>query len=79
MKLAPSYTVFDADARYAMELFGFRTYVQLNVINITDKDYLGSIATSRFSANPTLPYGTSAPLYSVGAPRTFQLTLGAEF
>ncbi|MBB6092968.1 iron complex outermembrane receptor protein [Povalibacter uvarum] len=77
---APSYTVFDADARYDFEMFGMSSFIQLNVINVADKDYLGSVATSRF-ASATSPFGsvTQPPLYSVGSPRTFQVTVNASF
>ena len=75
---ASSYTVFDADARYEFAMFGFESFVQLNVINVTDKEYLGSISTSRFAAGP--PLNTlGAPQYSVAAPRTFQLSVNATF
>jgi iron complex outermembrane receptor protein len=77
---APSYNVFDADARYDFRVFGMDSFVQLNVINIADKDYLGSIATSRYSADTTQLYGRlGAPLYAVGAPRTVQVTLRTSF
>lgn len=76
---APSFTVLDADLRYAFDAFGLKqTYVQLNVTNLLDRQYLGSIATSRFSADRTQPYG-NVPFYSVGAPRTYQLTVGLSF
>jgi iron complex outermembrane receptor protein len=77
---APSYNIFDADARYDFRLFGMDSFVQLNVINLTDKDYLGSIATSRYSADTTQVYGTlGAPLYAIGAPRTVQFTIRTSF
>jgi len=75
---APSYIVFDADAHYDFKMFDVESYVQFNVINLTNKQYLGGIATSRFAANTALPYG-QAPLYAVGAPRAFQLTVAAKF
>jgi iron complex outermembrane receptor protein len=71
---APSYTVFDADLRYSFPMFGRESFVQLNVINLADKEYLGSVATSRFSTTPS-----TLPLYAVGAPRTFQLTMQTSF
>ena len=75
---APSYTVFDADLRYAFAAFGLDSFVQLNVINVADKDYLGSIPTTRFSAAP--PLNTlGPPQYAIGAPRTFQVTINATF
>lgn len=71
---APEYTVVDADVRYDFRAFGMESFVQLNAINVTDKEYLGSIATSRFFSGPG-----SVPLYSVGAPRTLQLTFQTGF
>jgi iron complex outermembrane receptor protein len=72
---APSYTVFDADLRYSFPMWGRQSYVQFNVINVTDKEYLGSITGSRFStAAPNTP-----PQYAVGAPRTFQVTFNTSF
>jgi iron complex outermembrane receptor protein len=79
-QIAPSYTVFDADARYTFQAWGKDTFVQLNAINLTDKDYFGSIATSRFSADTTKLYGQAGPpLYAIGAPRTFQITMNVTF
>lgn len=71
---APSYTVLDADLRYSFAMFGRESFLQFNVINLTDKDYLGSVATSRFSTTPT-----TLPLYAIGAPRTFQVTVHTSF
>ncbi len=79
-QIAPSYTVFDADARYGFQVWGNETFVQLNAINLTDKQYFGSIATSRFAADTTKPYGLAGPpLYAIGAPRTFQVTVNMTF
>lgn len=72
---APSYLVFDADARID---FGRHWMLQANLINVFNKQYLGSVATSRFSADTSKAYG-AVPLYSVGAPRTVQLSLRATF
>jgi iron complex outermembrane receptor protein len=72
---APSYLVFDADARVE---FGPRWALQVNLVNVFNKQYLGGVTTSRFSADTSKPYG-ALPLYSVGAPRTFQLSLRATF
>jgi iron complex outermembrane receptor protein len=76
---APSYTVFDADADYGLKAGRWTLDFQLNVINLADRQYLGSVATSRFSADPTKPYGTAAPLYAVGAPRTVQFSVSASY
>ena len=40
---APSYTVFDADLRYSFPMFGRESFVQLNVINLADKDYTSNV------------------------------------
>ena len=71
---APAYTVVDADVRYDFKAFGMESFLQVNVINVADRDYLGSIATSRFFSGPG-----SLPLYSIGAPRTFQFTFQTGF
>ncbi len=72
---APSYVTADANVSYDLGELGFDgSFVQFNVINLFDKDYLGSIPTTRFDAtNPG-----SQPLYAVGAPRTLQVTLRAK-
>ncbi|HWA00318.1 MAG TPA: TonB-dependent receptor [Caulobacterales bacterium] len=71
-EVAPSYTVVDMDARYDFgELFGIKdTYLQLNVINLFDEEYLAQMSSGT---------GTGAALYNLGAPQTFLLTLGAKF
>jgi outer membrane receptor protein involved in Fe transport len=55
--------------------------VQLNVINLADRQYLGSIPTTRFSGNPANTFTNvgGPPQYAIGAPRTYQLTLSASF
>ena len=40
--------------------------------------YPGSVATSRFSADTTKPYG-ALPLYAIGARRTFRVSLRKSF
>ncbi len=72
---APAYAVWDLDARIR---FSTTLYLQGNVINIFGRQYLGSIATSKFSADTTQAYG-GAPLYAVGAPRTVQVSLRKSF
>jgi len=66
-----SYTVFDIDARYDLtNTFGIRdAFVQLNVTNIFEEEYLGNISTS-LTGNRT---------GSLGAPRTAVITLGTSF
>ncbi|MBY0508958.1 MAG: TonB-dependent receptor [Rhodospirillaceae bacterium] len=78
-ELAPSYTLVDANLRYDLAGLGLDTaYFQLNVSNIFDKKYLGSIST-RVAANPATPGFSGAPTYNVGAPRTVQGSLHIEF
>lgn len=44
---APDYTLWDMDARYHLGRFGFDdTFVQLNLQNLFDEEYLGNINSS---------------------------------
>lgn len=70
---APRYSVLDADVRYNLPVFE-RTYLQLNVKNLFDENYLGSIS----QGNPS-GAGFSNASYQPGAPRTFILSLNVEF
>ena len=81
------YILVDLDARVKLDNMGFEgTWVQLNVRNVFDEEYLGSIS-SRENATTVNVYpgaGTfnragSAPTYSIGAPRTFMLSLRTRF
>ena len=73
-----SYTTADVDARFDFAPLGFAgTYLQFNVINITDEDYYGSLGTTT-SATPGAP-GFSRPFAQVGAPRTAMATLRVAF
>nr|WP_316630066.1 TonB-dependent receptor [uncultured Brevundimonas sp.] len=69
-EVAPSYTTADLDVRYNLPNLGNgSSYLQLNVINLFDKEYLGDISTST----------TGSASYQLGAPRTAMLTLRASF
>jgi iron complex outermembrane receptor protein len=59
-----SYMLVDVDATYAFRIFRNESSVQLNVLNLLDKRYLGAISTSI----------NGAGFYAAGAPRTLQLT-----
>lgn len=81
------YITVDLDARLKLDNMGFEgSYLQFNVRNLFDEEYLGSIS-SREHAQPLNVYpgaGTflrngSAPTYSIGAPRTFMVTLRGRF
>lgn len=85
----PEYTVVDIDARLKLENFGWNdSYIQLNVSNLFDEEYLGSISSQTnaqtiadidpITAGNQARAGT-APTYSISAPRTFMLTLRAAF
>lgn len=65
------YTVVDLDARYDLtDTFGIRdAFVQVNVTNLFDEDYLGNISTST----------TGLRTGSLGSPRTAVVTLGTSF
>jgi iron complex outermembrane receptor protein len=91
-EFAPSYTVFDADLRYDLGKLGLgHSMIQFNVINLFDKHYFGSVATTRTNALPfvvqtispsvitTTIAASPAPLYAISAPRTYQVTLRAAF
>jgi iron complex outermembrane receptor protein len=74
----PSYITTDLDAKYTLEKFGYKnSSIQLNVINVFDKNYYGSLG-SQTSANPAAP-GYGRPFAQIGAPRTVTVTLRAGF
>lgn len=65
-KKTPAYTLVDLDAKVSLEFAGLgdRTFLQLNVLNVFDKLYVGGFdgaGTSR----------TSVPFAQIGSPRTF--------
>lgn len=70
-QVAPDYTVVDANARWSfgnlVEMEG--AYLQFNVVNLFDEEYLGNISTN-ISGNQNA---------QVGAPRTFLVTLRTAF
>ena len=87
-EVSDSYVVADLDVRYDLtDTFGIRgAYVQVNVNNLFAEDYLGNISTGNnglataVSADPRVPLrGGQARTYSLGSPRTAQITLGMKF
>jgi iron complex outermembrane recepter protein len=62
----PAYTLVALDARVNLEFLGLsdRTFLQLNVVNVFDKLYVGG-----FDGTGTLT--TTVPFAQIGAPRTF--------
>jgi iron complex outermembrane receptor protein len=76
-EVAPHYTVWDMSVKYDLP-FAKRTYAQLNVNNLFNETYFGSIS-SRSNAVSIPGSNGSAPTYYIGAPRTVQFTLRTEF
>jgi iron complex outermembrane receptor protein len=72
------YSVVDLDARWDLEQFGFEgSSISANVINLFDKNYIGSISSQSSSTVGTAGFGT--PFGNVGAPRTYTVTLRAAY
>lgn len=91
-EISEAYTVADMDVRYDLtNTFGIRdAFVRLNVTNLFDEEYLGNISTGNnglstvVTTDPRVPAGTAnragqVRTYSLGAPRTAQITLGLKF
>jgi iron complex outermembrane receptor protein len=71
----PAYTTVDADIRFHLDdVTTAGTYLQFNVLNILNEQYIGSIPTGKFTDNSSLAY-YSQPFATQGAPRTFQMSL----
>lgn len=91
-EVSDSYIVADLNARYDLtERFGIRgAYVQVNINNLFDEEYLGNISTGSnalpylSTTDPRVPAATAnrtgfARTYSIGSPRNAQITLGLKF
>ena len=74
---APHYTVWDLSLQYDLP-FAKKTYAQLNVNNMFNETYFGSISP-RTNAVALPGSAASAPTYFIGSPRTVQFTLRTEF
>ncbi|ESQ94171.1 TonB-dependent receptor [Asticcacaulis benevestitus] len=82
-----AYTVFDLDATYTLP-FAKATYLQVNVTNLTDEVYLGSLG-SGLNAQPILDVDPTqvgnqvknavTTFHYRGAPRTTMITLKTKF
>jgi len=84
----PSYTVVDFDSRYDLtDTFGIRNaFVQFNVTNVLDEEYPASISSGNNATTIDVDPTAAVVLrtgqlrtFSLGAPRTFILTLGTTF
>ncbi len=89
-QFVPGYSTVDLDARIDLGKLGFgNTFIQANVTNLFDKQYLGSInnqtslPTNIAGLIANLPtttnIGGSNPTYQVGSPRAFSLSLQVGF
>ncbi len=91
-EVSDSYVVADLDVRYDLtDRFGIRgAYVQVNINNLFDEEYLGNISTGNnalpyvATTDPRVPTATAnrtgfARTYSIGSPRNAQITLGMKF
>ena len=89
-EVVPGYSTFDLDARLSMEPYGLKkTFIQLNVNNVFDTQYLGSInsqpslITNQAGLVPglatTAAIGGNTPTYQIGSPRSFVLSLQVGF
>ena len=78
-----AYTVYDADLTWDLPFPGKGTQFLLNILNLTDESYLGSLGSVN-NVNPvnvgvpTLKAGSN-PTHFVGSPRTVMMTLKTAF
>ncbi|WP_225009452.1 MULTISPECIES: TonB-dependent receptor [Novosphingobium] len=70
--IAPSYTTVDLDARYRIGKIGRGSaWLQLNVINLFDKQYFANLSTQ--------PQASNNPQVEFGAPRTIVGSINLDF
>lgn len=78
----PAFAVFGVDARLTLPYFDNRAYLQMNIQNLFNKQYISRATTNSFvSYQPT---GFASPLtntefYYTGAPSTIYMTIGTTF
>lgn len=81
--VVPSYTLIDLDARLNLRSLGLeRTYLQLNVQNLFDEFYYGSISSQINAFNTSCVVNTcstSQPSFAVGYPRTITASIHFGF
>ncbi|MFT4091656.1 MAG: TonB-dependent receptor [Asticcacaulis sp.] len=83
-EMAPHYTLWNASLRYDMPWLKQGTYMQLNVVNLFDKEYLSYSSSPQnnsvaFTDNTGSNVSASTVYYQLGAPRTVSLTLRTQF
>ncbi len=74
----PSYVTFDADMRVKLDRVLKNAYLQVNVVNLFDEKYLGSL-NSKPTNNTDSPFYSGIPYALQGAPRTVWVSLKAAF
>ncbi|THD76229.1 MAG: TonB-dependent receptor [Phenylobacterium sp.] len=80
----PGYGVFNLDGRWNLPFLDNRTYLQVNVLNLFNRFYISRSTTFANAVAYPIPgttkiYTPTTPAYYVGAPRTFTITLAAQF
>lgn len=82
----PAFATFGVDARLTLPYFDKRSYIQLNVANLFNRAYISRSTTNNNltpiavpGSSPAVTFGGFTPAYSIGAPSTFYLTVGANF
>lgn len=86
-EISPSYVVADLDVRYNLPNVVIRdAFIQLNVNNLFEEEYLANISTGNnalaavVNPNPVVPLrGGQVRTYSIGSPRTAQISVGVKF
>lgn len=74
----PSYTLTDLDAAIKLDELGWKdSSIRINVTNLFDIDYLGSLGTQ--TAATAGVAGSGTPFANVGSPRTFTASLRVGF
>ena len=79
------FAVFNVDARWNIPYFTNKTYVQMNILNLFNRQYISRVSTSSTVPFTVIPAGAPAgafaftPFYYEGAPSTFSITLNAQF
>jgi iron complex outermembrane receptor protein len=75
----PGYTVWDVDAKIKLDHYVKGSYIQINVQNLFNARYYGSLAGTQPTANTGLLFYTSQPYAYQGAPRTVSVSFRAAF
>jgi iron complex outermembrane recepter protein len=89
--IVPAYSTMDLDMRFSLKDMGLeKTFIQLNVSNLFDQQYLGSISSQIVSGtnaknfitnigNAAVPPSSGTPTFQPGSPRAFILSLQVGF